>query len=125
MLKSLFGTDKFPREEEHKEGELYKTVNAFGKTFELRYGFYEERDRQNPLCKPVPIYPDFLKDPLYTDAGEPFATVMQDACHHYKGEEKRTPNTTCAECEHFQNGEEWFGICGCPKNKKPSTFTKG
>ena len=101
-----------------KEGELYKIVTTFGKTFELRYGFYEERDRRNPLCEPAIIYPDFLKEPLFTEEGEPFATMMQDACKSYKGETKRTPDTTCAECKYFKRGEEWFGICTCPKNKK-------
>ena len=101
-----------------KEGELYKTVTTFGETFELRYGFYEERDRQNPLCQPAIIYPDFLKEPLFTKEGNPFVTMMQDACARYRGEAKRTPDTTCAECRHFKRGEEWFGICTCPKNKK-------
>ena len=113
MFKSLLETDNTIKTEEHREGEFYKTVNTFGKTFELKYGFYEERDRLNPLCKPVPIYPDFLKEPVYTEAGEPFVTVMQDACEHYKGGTPRTPNTTCAECDYFLDGEEWFGLCRC------------
>ena len=101
-----------------REGDLYKNVTTFGKTFELRYGFYEERDRQNPLCEPAILYPDFLKEPLFTDEGNPFVTVMQDACKSYKGEAKRTADTTCAECKHFRQGEEWFGICTCPENKQ-------
>ena len=28
----------------HQEGELYRVVTTFGKTFELRYGYYDERD---------------------------------------------------------------------------------
>lgn len=102
-----------------KEGDLYKVVTTFGKTFELRYGYYDECDRNNPLVEgPVPIYPDFTKKPVFTDEGTPFVTMMQDSCKSYKGELKRTTDTTCAECIYFKQGEEWFGICTCPKNKK-------
>ena len=103
-----------------KEGDLYKVVVTFGKTFELRYGFYEERDRQSPLCEPAIIYPDFIREPTFTENGEPFVTMMQDACAHYKGSTKRTPDSTCAECKHFGHGEEWFGICLCSKKAKKS-----
>ena len=118
MLSKIFQSNISPPEVTHKEGELYKVVTTFGKTFELRYGYYEECDRQSPLCNPVVIYPDFTKDPIYTDEGTPFVTMMQDACKSYKGKVKRTPDTTCAECQYFQRGEEWFGICRCPRNKR-------
>lgn len=106
------------KKERHAEGDLYKTVELRGRTFTLYYGYYEECDRQNPLCEPIVIYPDFPASPVYTDDGEPFATVMQDACNNYRGESKRTPNTTCAECKYFQRGEDWIGICRCPKKRK-------
>ena len=95
----------------HKEGDLYKVITAYGKNFELRYGYYEECDRLSPLCEPVVIYPDFLKEPIYTDDGTPFVTMVQDACKSYKGETKRNPNTTCADCKYFNHGEDWIGIC--------------
>ena len=118
MLSSLFQNNIQPTEVTHKEGELYKVVTTFGKTFELRYGYYQECDRQSPLCDPVVIYPDFTKEPVYTDEGPPFVTVMQNACESYRGDTKRTPDTTCDECKFFRRGEEWFGICTCPRNKK-------
>ena len=86
MLTSLFDTQNVPKEEEHREGELYKVVTVFGKTFELWYGYYEDYERENPTVEPMPIYPNFRKEPLYTDEGEPFVTMMQDACPYYKGE---------------------------------------
>ena len=102
-----------------KEGDLYKVVNTFGRTFEIRYGYYGECDRNNPLLKgPVPIYPDLLKEPVYTDEGEPLVTMMQDACESYCGNAKRTPDTTCEDCKYFNRGEEWFGVCKHPKNKR-------
>ena len=101
-----------------KEGELYKVVNTFGKSFELRYGYYEECDRRNPLCDPIPVYPDFIKEPMYTDNNEPFVTMMQDSCISFEGESGRTEDSTCGDCNYFKRGEEWFGICSLPCNKK-------
>ena len=113
MFRDLFEYDLQKKPNTPREGDLYKVVVTFGKTFELRYGFYDERDRQSPLCEPAIIYPDFVREPLFTEDGEPFATVMQDACGHYDGNTKRTPDSTCAECKHFLQGEEWFGVCVC------------
>ena len=118
MLKALLENEAAPKEPEHGEGELYGIVTVYGRQFELRYGFYEERDRLNPLCKPVPIYPDLFKDPIYTDGGEPIVTAMQDACRRYRGEQRHTADSTCAECRYFNQGEDRFGVCGCPKNKR-------
>lgn len=105
---------KFQAEKEkHTEGELYKKVELHGRTFTLYYGYYDECDRRNPLCEPIVIYPDFTKEPIYTDDGEPFVTMMQDACENYRGISAPTSDTTCAECKFFKRGEEWFGICTC------------
>ena len=106
------------QKEKRTEGELYKTVKLQGRTFTLYYGYYEECDRQNKLCEPIVVYPDFIKEPVYTDGGEPFATMVQDACKSYIGKTKRTTDTTCAECKYFKHGEDWFGICTCENNKK-------
>ena len=41
------------------EGDLYKIVNLGGRTFELRFGYYEEYEREstvshkNPLTNPI------------------------------------------------------------------------
>lgn len=115
MFSKLIRND-FPLAEfTHKEGDLYKIVTAYGKTFELRYGYYGECDRK---YEPNVIYPDFIKQPLYTDNGEPFVTVVQDACRSYRGEAKRTPDTTCCECKYFQLGEDWIGICVFTGNRR-------
>ena len=104
-----------PNSEFPKEGELYRIVTTFGKTFELRYGYYGDCDRK---YEPNVLYPDFLKEPIYTEGGEPFVTTVQDACKNYRGKAKRTPDTTCIDCKYFLPGEDWFGICSCAKNKK-------
>ena len=101
------------RDAARKEGDLYKVITVFGHTFELRYGYYDDRDRQSSICEPAVIYPDFLESPLYTEEGEPLVTMMQDACEMYEGRCLQTPDTTCSECKHFSRGEEWFGLCKC------------
>ena len=101
-----------------QEGDLYRVVTTFGKTFELRYGYYDEKDRQSPLCAPAVLYPDFLKTPVFTETGEAFVTLMQDACDFYQGIEPRTADTTCADCKHMARGKEWFGVCICFANRK-------
>ena len=115
MFSKLIQNDLPQQKAIPKEGDLYKVVNTYGRTFELRYGYYGECDRK---YDPDVIYPDFIQDPVYTDDGTPFVTMMQDACKSYKGNAKRTPDTTCAECKYFRRGKEWFGICDCKKNKK-------
>ncbi len=95
------------------EGDLYKEIKVFGNTFTLRYGYYEERDRHNPLCRPIPIYPDFRENPRYTDEGMPYATEIQDACDHFKSRARRTQDSTCSECAHYKRGEDWIGLCEC------------
>lgn len=120
MFTLLLESDNKPHATPHTEGELYKVVTTFGKTFELRYGYYGDKDRSNPLCDPVILYPDFTVTPLYTDDGAPFVTMMQDACPHYTGAGARTRDTACEECSHFRRGEEWFGICTCGANQRPA-----
>ncbi len=115
MFSKLFQNNLPLKEFPHKEGDLYKIVTTFGVTFELRYGYYGECDRK---YEPDVIYPDFLGEPVYTEDGAPFVTMMQDACDSYKGKVKRDKDTTCAECKYFSRGEELLGICTCPKNKK-------
>ena len=98
-----------------RENDIYNTVELHGRRFEIRYGYYEEIDR---AYEPVPIYPDFIKEPVYTEAGEPFVTLMQDACAHFRPAAERHPDATCAECEHLLRGEDWFGLCRCKENRK-------
>ena len=105
-----------PPAERPREGDLYKRVTAFGHTFELRYGYYEESDRR--WGEPDVLYPDFLKTPVHTDEGEPFVTIVQDACLHFRGKTCRAEDSTCAECQYMKRSEDWFGLCTCPKNKR-------
>lgn len=99
-----------------KEGELFKIIQLHGKTFEIRYGFYEECDRHNPYAEPVEIYPDFIKQPQYTQEGCPFITAIQTPCKNFQG--KKDENSTCEECVFYRHCEELLAICACPENKQ-------
>ena len=115
MFSTLFSDKTKAKAPAHTEGELYKVICAHGQTFRLYYGYYEECDRQNEAVEPMPIYPDFLSDPLYTDTGLPFVTMMQDSCDYYVG--KSVGESECADCEFYSHCEELLGICICPQNK--------
>lgn len=99
-----------------KEGDLYKVIKTFGKTFELYYGYYEEQDRYGKYNEPVEIYPDFIKNPLYTDDGIPFVTAIQEVCEYYKKINDTTDR--CIDCYYYQKGEELFGLCKCKERYK-------
>ncbi len=115
-MKRLFETDALSPPAVFSEGELYKRVELHGSRFDLYYGYYEECDRLNPDIDPMPIYPDFLEEPRYTEEGFPFVTKMQDVCSHYKGRD--IPEKDCAECAYFKEGQDLIGVCICPKNNK-------
>lgn len=96
-----------------KEGDLFKVICLRGKCFEIRYGFYEERDRYIHNAEPIPIYPDFLSDPQYTDDGSPFVTAMQEPCETFEG--RKTVDSGCGDCMFYRHGEELLGVCSCPR----------
>lgn len=99
---------------EIRDGDLYKTVTVFGKSFSLYYGYYDDAERKSRYGEPTPIYPDFIKNPLYVQEGYPFATEMQDVCGHYEG---IADGESCYSCRHFQKGEELIGLCRCEARK--------
>lgn len=106
-----------------KEGDLFKVIHLHGRTFEIRYGFYEECDRHNQFAEPIEIYPDFLRHPQHTDDGIPFITAIQSPCDHFVG--NKDPNSTCEECAHYRHGEELLGTCTCPMNRKAMETAQG
>lgn len=114
IRKKLLGVQ--PEKAGFAEGELYKILNVCGHAFPLYYGYYDDCDRVNPQAEPMPIYPDFLAVPHYTEQGIPFVTKMQDACEHYVGQSNGCEE--CAECVWYRHGEELLGFCACPSNRQ-------
>lgn len=103
-----------------KEGDLYKVIDLHGKTFEIRYGYYEEIDRK---YEPMEIYPDFLQNPVYTKDDYPFVTHMQEACRYFRRKSEE-PERDCGNCKYMERGEELIAVCRCPKNKKSAKQTQ-
>ncbi len=99
-----------------KEGDLYKEVIVGGKNFRLVYGYYEDFERESRHNEPMPIYPDFIKEPHFTEEGIPLVTAMQNICRYYSG---KPEGDSCVDCIYFHKSEELFGLCSCPKNRQP------
>lgn len=97
-----------------KEGDIFKTIILHGKSFELRYGYYEDFERESEFGEPIPIYPDFLKSPQYSNEGYPFVTQMQEKCSDaiifQNGD-------CCTDCIYYHHGEELLGLCKCEKKR--------
>ncbi len=98
-----------------KEGDIYKTIRIDEYIFELRYGYYEDFERETG--EPVVIYPD-LSDPLYTADGGMIVTAVQESCEFYEVAFDKTKDECCADCIHYSAPDDDIGICKCKKNRK-------
>ncbi len=99
-----------------REGDIYKIVELDGVTFEIRYGYYGDIERAH--CEPMPIYPDFIKNPQYAENGEMFVTADQEVCMYFKSKPKASGEGWCDDCEFFDKREDFLGVCKNGKNKK-------
>lgn len=118
MLRTLLGIvaeKESVKTNNPKEGDLFKVISAYGKSFEIRYGFYEESDRYTRYAEPVEIYPNFITHPQYTDDGDPFVTEMQASCQYFDG--RKDENSVCGDCTFYKGCEELIGICNCLARK--------
>ena len=98
-----------------KEGDVYGIFKIGEDTFEIRYGYYDESDRIGKYNDPIPIYPNFIKNPQYNSEGYPFVTEMQDICEHFEGQ---LLVDICCGCTHFKKGDDLIGICQCEKKRQ-------
>lgn len=93
-----------------KDGDLYASFSVCGREFSIYYGYYDDAERESPYGEPTPIYPDFIREPIYTADGYPYVTEMQDVCPHYEGSPR---GESCYACRHFERGAELIGLCRC------------
>lgn len=93
-----------------REGDLYKRLEVAGHHFELRYGYYEDHERQ--LCPPVVIFPNLHDAPRYTADGYPLVTQVQDPCEHYCAIDDQESNW-CSDCAHYSGEYREISICRC------------
>lgn len=105
-----------------REGDLHKICCVGGVSFEIRYGYSTEEERER--WDPTPIYPDFLQKPEFTEDGYPFATAYQDVCRWYLPRPQASGEHWCSDCMHFEKCEEYIGICKCSAKRDPD-FIRG
>lgn len=98
----------------YKEGDIFKRIELYGVAFEIRYGYYEDIDRQ---YEPYEVYPDFTKTPVYTSDGAPFVTLTQTPCRYFQ-KKKNAFDCDCGTCIYMERGDELIAVCRCPQNKK-------
>lgn len=100
-----------------KGGALYKTVEIDGARFEIYYGFYNEREKELGY-EPTPIYPNFDKEPKYTNRGNLVVAVYKDPCTHFKPLPKTIEIDGCVNCIYFDQKEDYIGFCKCEKQRR-------
>ena len=64
------------------------------------------------------VYPDFIKDPVYTPEGNPIMLTLEDACAF--GEKKDTSEALidCGSCRFYRQMQNTLiGVCGCEKKR--------
>jgi len=100
-----------------REGELHSVVDIGPHSFELRYGYCDERDRATG--EPYILYPDLLNVPHYTEDGYRIVAALQSVCQHYAVPNGREKEDCCYTCGHYPNRYAEIGICSCAKMRKP------
>lgn len=99
------------------DGTLYKTVEIDGVRFDIYYGFYNEREKELGY-EPTPIYPDFDKNPQYTNSGLPIVAVYTDLCPHFQPLPKTIELDGCVNCIYFDKKEDYIGLCTCDSRRR-------
>lgn len=95
------------------EGDIYKIITVSDKTFVLRYGYYSDSERDG---EPMPIMPDFEREPFYDKNGKRFVTRIQDACQSYCPRDGARGDGWCADCSFYPDAMQDIGICQCETN---------
>ena len=100
----------------HKEGDLYKVIKVGGHTFELRFGYYADFERNSGV--PVVIYPDLAEQKRYSTDGQMLVTAVQDPCRYYEPVDHDQKEECCCDCRHYLSPGDDIAICACRSNVK-------
>lgn len=100
-----------------QEGDLHAVVTIGSHSFELRYGYCDERDRASG--EPYILYPDLLTQPHFTDDGYRIVSALQSVCQYYAIPEGQTREDCCYTCRHYPNPQDEIGICKSEDMRKP------
>ena len=99
-----------------KEGELYKVFSVGGHTFEVRYGYYDESERGR--VDPLPVFPDFVKNPTFSYDGRPVVAIVQSPCGYYVSRDEANKEEWCGDCRHYSDAGAEIALCSCELNRK-------
>lgn len=99
-----------------REGDLHSVVTIGPHSFELRYGYCDERDRVTG--EPYILYPDLLSHPLYTEDGYRIVAALQSICEHYAFPVGRERENCCYTCSFYPDQQSEIGICRCEKMRR-------
>ena len=102
----------------HREGELYKVYTFDHHTFEIRYGYYDPKERGR--VEPLPVYPDLHEKPHFNLEGFPIVTMIQPPCKHYKPADSSRPEFWCGDCRYYAGGHDEISLCNCRHRKRCS-----
>ncbi len=95
-----------------REGDVFGELVVDGKRFEIRYGYYEDYERETG--DPIPIYPDLHKKPTFGVSGRRIVSAIQQACKNFSPKCTGCENEDdCGFCKHYKenNSGDMIGIC--------------
>lgn len=101
------------------EGDLHSIVTIGLHSFELRYGYCDERDRATG--EPYILYPNLRSEPLYTEDGYRIVTALQKNCKHYAPPDGQEWEDCCYTCCFYPDQHSEIGICSCEQMRSPPT----
>jgi len=99
-----------------REGDLHSIVIIDTHTFELRYGYCDERDRATG--EPYILYPDLLSEPFYSKDGYRIVAALQSVCDHYTPPDGAEKEDCCYTCRFYPDRQSEIGICRCEKMRR-------
>lgn len=100
-----------------REGDLHSIVSIGPHSFELRYGYCDDRDRITG--EPYILYPDLRSQPLYTEYGYRIVAALQSICEYYAPLDSQEREDCCYTCSFYPSQHAEIGICSCEKMRIP------
>ncbi len=100
-----------------REGDLYKLIVIEDKSFEIRYGYNADYERENN-GEPIPVLPDLTKELHYSQSGKRIVTFVQSPCIHFEMRCSNNDNDCCGDCSYYANNKEMIAPCECVKVMK-------
>ncbi len=90
-----------------------KEYNVEGATLTIPLRYDKKSDRY------MEVYPDFIKDPVYTAEGYPIMLTLEDACPLAKQKDENQPLVDCGSCRFYRQVENaLIGVCGHEKKRR-------